>query len=200
MLALASGNSVKALYGMLAEKCAAGEVSFNKVRIFQTAEYDGDGSLRAFLDSELIFKAGVPPDNVFYLTEDNYSSYDDMIADCGGLDLAVLGIGNNCHIGFNEPATPFDSLTHRQKLTDSTRRMKSGDFGGEENVPEYALTMGIKTITSAKNIILLAFGEKKAAPVFNMIYGKTITYVPASFLQIPLNVTVYLDGAAASML
>lgn len=200
VLALASGSSVSELYDMLAERCTAGEISLKKVRIFQIAEYEGDGSLRAFLERTLIMKAGVPPDNCVFLNADDLDTYDAKIADCGGLDLAVLGIGQNCHIGFNEPATPFDSLTHRQKLTDKTKRMKADDFGGFENVPDYGLTMGIKTITNAKNIMLLAFGESKAAPVFNMIYGKTMSYIPASYLQIPLNVTVYLDDAAASML
>ena len=112
----------------------------------------------------------------------------------------MLGIGQDAHIGYNEPATPFDSYTHVQKLTDRTKRQLSERGYTKENMPEYAVTMGIKTLTEAGNIILLAEGEDKAAAVFEMVYGKTITYIPASFLQIPTEVTVYLDTAAASRL
>ena len=126
--------------------------------------------------------------------------YDRLIESLGGLDLAVLGIGQDAHIGYNEPATPFDSYTHVQKLTDRTKRQLSERGYTKENMPEYAVTMGIKTLTEARNIILLAGGEDKAAAVFEMVYGKTITYIPASFLQIPTEVTVYLDTAAASRL
>lgn len=123
-----------------------------------------------------------------------------MIAAQGGLDLAVLGLGINAHIGYNEPATPFDSLTHVQKLTAATKRQLATRFGGEENCPEFAVTMGIKTLVSARSIMLLAFGEHKADAVFKMLYGRNDSVIPAAFLQIPLNVTVYLDKEAAQKL
>ena len=139
---------------------------------------------------EQLCAADVSEENCFFPDAAAPEEYDRLIESLGGLDLAVLGIGQDAHIGYNEPATPFDSYTHVQKLTDRTK----------ENMPEYAVTMGIKTLTEARNIILLAGGEDKAAAVFEMVYGKTITYIPASFLQITTEVTVYHDTAAASRL
>lgn len=196
VLSFAVGESTEPLFALLAESGC----ELSGVRLFELSAYEDCSVLRDTLTEKLISKTNIKPENCVFLSGDTLDEYDALLERAGGLDLAVLGIGQNCHIGFNEPATPFDSLTHRQKLTDSTRRMKAEAFGGEEKVPAYGYTMGIKTITSAKNILLLAFGEKKAAPVFNMLYGKTMSYLPASFLQIPLNVTVYLDEGAASKL
>jgi 6-phosphogluconolactonase/glucosamine-6-phosphate isomerase/deaminase len=111
----------------------------------------------------------------------------------GGLDIAVLGLGANAHIGYNEPAVPYDSLSHRQKLTDATKRQNAEVFGSEEDVPEYGYTMGIYTLVWATEIIVLAFGEAKADAVHKMLYGRDDSSVPAAFLQIPRDVTVYLD-------
>jgi len=126
--------------------------------------------------------------------------YEAEIAGRGGLDLAILGIGLNGHIGFNEPASPYDSYTREVKLTDSTKRMKAKDFGGEENVPDFAITMGLKTLCSAKKVLLLAFGEEKAQIIHKLVYGKTSTYVPAAMLQMHMDMLLYLDSAAASKL
>ena len=112
----------------------------------------------------------------------------------------MIGIGHNGHIGYNEPGTPFDSLTRIQILAPATRRQLADTFGGEEKVPEKAVTMGIKTITGARDIAVLAFGEDKAAAVFEMLYARDDSVIPAAFLQIPVNVTVYLDEAASSKL
>ena len=118
----------------------------------------------------------------------------------GFMDLVALGIGVNGSIGFNEPATPFESFTHSQQLTDATREQLAGVFGSADVVPEKGVTMGIKTIMSARSVILIASGEEKADIVYKMVYGKTVTYVPASMLQIHLDMTLYLDEAAASKL
>ena len=139
-------------------------------------------------------------ENCFFLSEEKLENYDGMIAEKGGIDLAILDIGLNARIGFNEPATPFDSLSHRQKLSDSSRRELAPLFGGEERVPEFGLTMGIKTLVSARDILLISSGESRADAVFNMLYGRNDSFVPAAFLQIPLNVTAYLDGASAKKL
>ena len=139
-------------------------------------------------------------ENCFFLSEEKLENYDGMIEEKGGIDLAVLDIGLNARIGFNEPATPFDSLSHRQKLSDSSRRELAPLFGGEERVPEFGLTMGIKTLVSARDILLISSGESRADAVFNMLYGRNDSFVPAAFLQIPLNVTVCLDGASAKKL
>ena len=181
VIALAAGRDMKGLYKRLGEMCAAGELNLKNARILAATEFSGRHDCENFLREYLLRAA-------------------DVIESLGGLDLAVLGIGQDAHIGYNEPATPFDSHTHVQKLTDRTKRQLSECGYTEENMPEYAVTMGIKTLTEARNIILLAEGEDKAAAVFEMVYGKTITYIPASFLQIPTEVTVYLDTAAASRL
>ena len=104
---------------------------------------------------------------------------------------------SNGHIGFNEPATPYDSYTHTVLLTDKTKQMNAELFGGLENVPDNAVTMGLKTICESKNVILVAFGSEKAEIIHQLVYGKTSTYVPAAMLQMHMNMTLLLDDAAA---
>lgn len=203
VLALAAGESVRPLCAKLAALCQNGELSLACVRLFEVAEFEGapEGlSCREQLKKELLEKTDIKEENCFFLTREVLEDYDAQIEAAGGLDLAVLGIGHNAHIGFNEPATPFDSRTHAQKLTDITRRQYAARFGGEERVPQYGLTMGIKTLVSAREVMVMAFGEDKAEAVFKMLYGRNDSAVPAAFLQIPLNVTVYLDHAAAQKL
>ena len=200
VIALAAGRDMKGLFERLGEMCAAGEVSLKSARILAVTEFSGRHDCADLLRERLLRAADVSEENCFFPDADAPEEYDRLIESLGGLDLAVLGIGQDAHIGYNEPATPFDSHTHVQKLTDRTKRQLSERGYTEEDMPEYAVTMGIKTLTEARNIILLAEGEDKAAAVFEMVYGKTITYIPASFLQIPTEVTVYLDTAAASRL
>ena len=200
VIALAAGRDMKGLYKRLGEMCAAGEISLKNARILAVTEFSERHDCENFLREQLLRTADISGGNCFFPDAGAPEEYDRLIESFGGLDLAVLGIGQDAHIGYNEPATPFDSHTHVQKLTDRTKRQLSERGYADENMPEYAVTMGIKTLTEARNIILLAEGEDKAAAVFEMVYGKTITYIPASFLQIPTEVTVYLDTAAASRL
>ena len=200
VIALAAGRDMKGLYKRLGEMCAAGEISLKNARILAVTEFSGRHDCENFLREPLLRTADISGENCFFPDAGAPEEYDRLIESFGGLDLAVLGIGQDAHIGYNEPATPFDSHTHVQKLTDRTKRQLSERGYADGNMPEYAVTMGIKTLTEARNIILLAEGEDKAAAVFDMVYGKTITYIPASFLQIPTEVTVYLDTAAASRL
>ena len=200
VIALAAGRDTKRLYKRLGEMCAAGEVSLKNARILAVTEFSERHDCENFLREHLLRAEDISEENSFFPDAAAPEEYDRLIESLGGLDLAVLGIGQDAHIGYNEPATPFDSHTHVQKLTDRTKRQLSERGYTEENMPEYAVTMGIKTLTEARNIILLAEGEDKAAAVFEMVYGKTITYIPASFLQIPTEVAVYLDTAAASRL
>ena len=194
VIALAAGRDMKGLYKRLGEMCAAGEVSLKNARILAVTEFSERHDCENFLREQLC-AADVSEENCFFPDAGAPEEYDRLIESFGG-----LGIGQDAHIGYNEPATPFDSYTHVQKLTDRTKRQLSERGYADGNMPEYAVTMGIKTLTEARNIILLAGGEDKAAAVFEMVYGKTITYIPASFLQIPTEVTVYLDTAAASRL
>ena len=175
-------------------------MSLARARVFTVAEFEGGDealSCRRQIEEELIGRTDLDPDKCRFLSAETAEGYDDAIREAGGLDMAVLGLGDNAHIGFNEPATPFESYTHRQKLTDATRRQLTEHFGAPERVPEHGWTMGIKTLVSARQILLLAFGEEKTEPAFRMLYARTDSAVPAAFLQIPLNVTVYLDEAAA---
>ena len=201
VLALSAGEDCLRLYERLAAMQQAGELSFSRVKFFAVTELCGvEQSVKSRLNDGFFRRVDAREDNRVFLTEDNFAQYDEMLSASGGIDLAILDIGLNARIGFNEPATPFDSLSHRQKLSDISRRELAPLFGTEEKVPEYGLTMGIKTLVSARSIMLLATGESRAEPVFRMLYGRNDSFVPAAFLQIPLNVTVYLDDASAQKL
>ena len=169
-------------------------------KAFTVCEYEGleDGDQRSCayrLNDELYSKVGIT--KIYTPTVDDADKFDAEIEACGGLELAVLGIGTNGHIGFNEPATPYDSYTHSVLLTDKTKQMNAELFSGTENVPDNAVTMGLKTICDAKNVILVAFGSEKAEIIHQLVYGKTSTYVPAAMLQMHMNMTLLLDEEAA---
>ena len=199
VLALACGDTMNPLWARMAEL----ELSLRETRILCVTELCGveeSKTCRHALTEGLLNKTDADPANCFFPDADAPEAYDRLIETLGGIDLAILGIGEDCHIGYNEPGTLFESRTHVQKLTDRTRRQLLKRGFTEENMPETAVTMGIKTLTEARHILLLAFGEDKAAAVYQMLYAKTTPYIPAAFLQIPLEVTVLLDEAAASKL
>lgn len=201
VLALSAGEDCIRLLERLAGMQQAGELSFSRAKFFAVTELCGEEPcVKSRLNDCFFSRVDAERENCFFLSEEKLENYDGMIAEKGGIDLAILDIGLNARIGFNEPATPFDSLSHRQKLSDSSRRELAPLFGGEERVPEFGLTMGIKTLVSARDILLISSGESRADAVFNMLYGRNDSFVPAAFLQIPLNVTVYLDGASAKKL
>ena len=151
-------------------------------------------------EENLLQKIGVPGENCFWLTQDNAAQFDEEIRLCGGLDLAVLGLGNNAHIGYNEPGTQFSTGCRIQKLTDKTRQQLAWLFPDSASAPEKAVTMGIRTLTRAREIMVLALGEEKAKAVFDMLYARDDSVIPAAFLQIPADVTVYVDPPAGSKL
>ena len=199
VLALACGETMKPLWAALAELAPA----MKDARVLCVTEFVGvedAKSCRRALSEGLLRKTDIKPANCFFPDPDVPEEYDRLIESLGGIDLAVLGIGEDCHIGYNEPGTLFEARTHVQKLTDRTKRqlLKRGFTDGD--MPETAVTMGIRTLTEARQILLLAFGEDKAAAVYQMLYAKTTPYIPAAFLQIPAEVTVLLDEAAAGML
>lgn len=191
-IGFAAGESFKGIFAKLEG------ADFKGVEAFSVCEYVGDNTIIEELSEELYSKTGIT--KIHKPDENEPEKYDEEIAGCGGLDLVLLGIGLNGHIGFNEPATPFDTKTHVQQLTDSTKRMKAEAFGVEAGVPARAVTMGLKTICSAKNVILVAFGEEKAQIVHKLVYGRTETYIPAAMLQLHMNMLLCLDGEAASKL
>lgn len=205
VLALGANDDCLILYRELAERCRDGSLDLCGVCFFAVTEFDGlsqgdENSCRCRLRDALLAQADPNGERSAFLDGEQAAGYEAMIAAAGGLDLAILGIGPRGRIGFNEPATPFDAQTHRQKLTKATRRELSALFGGEDQVPDYGYTMGIHTLLSAKELLVFALGEDKADPVFRMLYARTDSFVPAAFLQLPLHVTVYADDAAAAKL
>lgn len=197
VLALACGQTMEPLWERLAG------LPMGDARILCVTELVGveeAKSCRHALTEGLVKKTDLKPENCFFPDADAAGDYDRLIGNLGGIDLAVLGIGEDCHIGYNEPGTLFESRTHVQKLTDRTKRQLLRRGFTDEDMPETAVTMGIKTLTDARDILLLAFGEDKAAAVYQMLYAKTTPYIPAAFLQIPLEVTVLLDEKAAAKL
>ena len=202
VLALSAGRTPRGLYKELSRRCAAGKLSFKDAKLFAVTEFEGvdeERSCRHMLESCFVDKTDIKRENCYFLSPENIAVYDEKIKAAGGLDVAVLGLGANAHIGYNEPAVPYNSLSHRQKLTDATKRQNASAFGSEKEVPEYGYTMGIYTLVWAEQIIVLAFGEEKAEAVHKMLYGRNDSSVPAAFLQIPRDVTVYLDPEAAGM-
>ena len=204
----ATGSTPLGLYAELVRLNKAGEISFKDASSFNLDEYVGldgthDQSYRYFMDHNLfdhidIDKARTRVPSGIDVSDP--AAYDKEIAAAGGVDLQLLGIGNNGHIGFNEPGTPFGSLTHIVELTESTREANKRFFKSIEEVPTHAVTMGVKTVMQARSIILMAIGPAKAPIMKEMLQGPVTEKVPASVLQLHPDVTVYMDYEAAKLL
>lgn len=210
VLGLATGSTPLALYARLAALYTEKKISFDKVTSFNLDEYVGldgnhDQSYRYFMNTNLFDKVNIRKEATFVPSglgdiEANAKKYEEMIAAAGGIDLQLLGLGQNGHIGFNEPGTPLDSLTHQIELTSNTREANARFFASMDEVPTHAISMGIRTVMNARSIILIALGENKADAVAKSVKGKIDTMMPASVLQLHPDVTFYLDEAAASLL
>lgn len=212
VLGLATGGSVLELYRNLVEMCKKGELSFKKVSTFNLDEYVGmpptdSNSYRYFMDENLFSKVDIDKSNTHIPNgcAPNVRAYcvqyENKIRLCGGIDLQILGLGADGHIGFNEPSSSLGSRTRVKTLTEKTRSDNSRFFGGDiSKVPMHAITMGIGTILDSREIVLLAFGEGKAEAVANMAEGPITASVPASALQLHPNVKIFLDETAASKL
>lgn len=212
VLGLPTGSSPVSTYRTLAEACDEGRVSFKNVKTFNLDEYVGldpahEQSYRYFMNDNLFNKVDIDIANTKLpcdgsdLDDATAAKYDEKIESAGGIDLQLLGIGNNGHIAFNEPGGPLDSLTHKQKITENTREANARFFDGDVNkVPQYAVTLGLKGIMNARKIVLIACGEAKAQAVHDMICGKLTPDVPASVLKLHPDCTVYIDEAAAKLL
>ena len=140
------------------------------------------------------------PDGMEQDPEKACRDYNNIIRSVGGIDMQLLGIGGNGHIGFNEPADAFEVETHCVNLTESTILANARFFESMEDVPKQAYTMGIKNIMSAKKILLVATGENKAEALYNSLFGKITPSVPASILQLHGDVIVVADEEALSMI
>jgi glucosamine-6-phosphate deaminase len=210
VLGLPTGRTPILLYDLLADQHAAGALDFSQVQSFNLDEFvgigqDHEGSYRAYMQRYLFDRVNLPPgqghllDGLAADPDAECAHFERLIAAAGGIDLMILGLGGNGHIGFNEPADSLQARTHRVTLLPSSREANAGFFGGDPaQVPTEAMTMGMGTILKSRRILLLVTGAEKAPTVAAMIRGAVTTQLPASFLQLHDEVEVICDADAAS--
>ena len=200
-----TGSTLQKTYGLLREKAKLGQFSLEQAEVFLLDEYVGleKGSKDSYLNfiiEEIQIPCGLPIDSLHY--PDVFSNdldqasndYENLIASVGGLDLQILGIGTNGHIGFNEPGTSFESKTRVTELTVQTRVANSKYFGNDvDSVPKLAITQGLSTILSAKKIIMVATAPSKAVAVKRLLEGVQTEDLPASALLSHEKTRVILD-------
>jgi glucosamine-6-phosphate deaminase len=212
VLGLATGRTPLPLYEELAALHEAGRTDYRRATTFNLDEFvglpaDHPGSYRSYMREHLFRHVNLSARRTHFL--DGQAS--DLQAECdrfestilraGGIDLQILGIGANGHIGFNEPAPLLSPWSHRVRLTTASRQGNAGFFGGNlRQVPREALSMGVATILRARSIVLIATGARKAGVVARMAAGPVSTRLPASLLQLHPNVDVLLDAPAAERL
>lgn len=209
-LGLITGETPIGMYKRLVEKHDAGELDFSKVHTVNLDEYyplspDNDQSYRYFMNQNLFDHINIDksntavPDGTAQNIGESCRQYEKGIDMLGGVDIQVLGIGRNGHIGFNEPDSELVRHTHLVELTPDTIKANSRFFESEADVPRHAITMGIQSIMKAKKIILLASGTNKAAAIKAMLCGNITTACPATLLCLHHDVTVICDEDAYSM-
>ena len=209
VLGLATGSTPIGTYENLVEKYKAGDLDFSQVKTVNLDEYKGlprtnDQSYYYFMHENLFDKVNIDPENTYLPdgtkpdSEEECARYEELIRSMGGVDLQLLGLGHNGHIGFNEPADAFDKETHCVDLQESTIEANKRFFASADDVPRQAYTMGIKTIMQAKKILIVVSGEDKADIVEKAFFGPVTPSVPASILQMHQDVTVVADAAALS--
>lgn len=213
VLGLATGASPLGFYAELIRLHKEEGLSFKNVTTFNLDEYYGlprehVESYWYFMHTNLFNHIDIPAENINLpsgtVAEEDIAAhcqaYEDKIKACGGLDLQILGIGRTGHIGFNEPGSDDTTRTRQVHLDDLTKTDAAPAFGGFENVPSYAITMGVATIMDAKKVRLMAWGEKKASIVNKAINGPVTADVAASYLQKHPDAKYFLDAAAGSEL
>ena len=209
VLGLATGSTPVGTYDELVRRCDAGELDFSPVRTVNLDEYypispDNTQSYRYFMNEKLFDRVNIDkantavPNGAAADPEAECMAYEQKIAALGQVDIQVLGIGQNGHIGFNEPDEALHPLTHLTGLTESTLKANARFFSEGEVMPTAALTMGMGTILRAKKILILANGASKADAVATLLSGMLTTTCPASFLNLHDDVTLICDGAAMS--
>ena len=209
VLGLATGSSPEGAYKELIRRYQAGELDFSKVTSVNLDEYKGlsgenDQSYRYFMDTHLFNHVNIDKSRTFVPdglgTDSNKvcADYNEIIRREGPVDLQLLGLGYNGHIGFNEPAAAFEKETHCVDLTDSTIEANKRFFEKEEDVPRQAYTMGIGTIMRARKLLMIITGEDKAEITAAALAGEVTPQVPASIIQFHPDVTVIADAAALS--
>ena len=212
VLGLATGSSPLSLYGELIRMHREDGLDFSAVTTFNLDEYVGlerqhEQSYHSFMWQNLFSHININPKQVHIpngMTADvpaTCAAYEQAILTAGGIDLQVLGIGSDGHIGFNEPTSSFASRTRIKTLTQETVADNARFFDGDESkVPRHCITMGIGTIMAARSNIMLAFGGGKAEAIAAMVEGPVAAMVPASILQHHRNAKVFIDDAAAAQL
>ena len=211
VLGLATGSSPIPSYDLLASEYAAGVLDFSRVTTFNLDEYVGLGpahpqSYRYFMEEHLFSRVNIRPEASHVpdgCADDlaaEAAAYDEAIRAAGGLDVQLLGIGRNGHIGFNEPGERFVDGCHVVELAQNTIAANARFFASEAEVPRQAISMGIGSIMSARRILLIATGESKAEAIARTVQGDVTPWVPASILKTHPNVMLLLDRAAAARL
>lgn len=208
VLALPTGETPLGLYRELVRLHQEGLLDFARVTAFNLDEYLGlppghPASFRAYMERNFWGHVNLRPEarhiphSLPEDAEEECRRYEAWIQEAGGLDLAILGLGKNGHLAFNEPGTPWESRTHVAELAEETRREEAPRFGGLAHVPKRAITMGIRTLMNAREILLLVSGEEKASVLARALEGPVTPAVPASILQLHPNLKVMVDRAAA---
>ena len=211
VLGLATGSTPIGTYKVLIERCAAGDLDFSQVKTINLDEYvglapDHDQSYRYFMNNNLFNHINIDKANTNVpngLAEDvdaECERYNNVINTLGPIDIQVLGMGHNGHIGFNEPDDHFTKETHVVNLTQSTIDANTRFFASSDDVPRQALTMGMGCIMAARRVLLIANGEGKANALYNAFCGPITPECPASILQLHNDVVVVGDEAALSKL
>ena len=211
VLGLATGSTPIGMYKQLIEWYNKGDIDFSQVHTVNLDEYLGlapthDQSYRYFMQANLFDHVNVPPENTNVPNglapdpEAECARYNQVIAGLGGIDVQVLGMGHNGHIGFNEPEEAFELETHVVNLTDNTIDANARFFASRDEVPRQAITMGIKSIMQARHILVVVSGTDKAEIVKKAFFGPVTPKVPASILQMHPHVSLVADEAALSLL
>jgi glucosamine-6-phosphate deaminase len=210
VLGLPTGRTPVRFYHDLASLAEHGHADFSQATTFNLDEFLGltpehPGSYRSFMNAHLFNRVNLCSEHIHFLNGaapnpvEECGRYERAIAAAGGIDVQILGVGTNGHIGFNEPARELQPRTHRVTLKPETRRANAALFGGDPAaVPAEALSMGMATILQARAIVLLATGRTKAATVERLVHGPITPELPASFLQLHHDVEIMLDEAAAA--
>ena len=211
VLGLATGSTPLPLYRELIARERAGLIDFSRVRTANLDEYKGlapnhPQSYRRFMQENLFNHISIRPENTIVpdgLAADvpaMCEAYERQIEDWGGLDIQLLGIGHDGHIGFNEPSDHFPVMTHEVRLTRMTREANCRFFSSLEEVPHAAITMGVGTVMAARKIVMIITGADKAEILRRVFFGPIRPEVPGSILQLHQDVTLICDAAAASQL
>ena len=210
VLGLATGSTPVGIYEILIERHQNGDLDFSEVSTINLDEYKGlrpddRQSYRYFMNTKFFDHININklrtfiPNGLEENSEKACRDYDKIIEDCGGVDLQLLGLGRNGHIGFNEPGEFFEKGTHCVDLHPSTIEANKRFFASADDVPKQAYSMGIQTIMNAKKILVVVSGEDKAEAVKNCFFGPVTPKVPGSILQMHPDVTVVADEAALSL-